>query len=164
MASAEIRDRIEFAGHRNIIGLHFNTLELTTESEISKKADCIIGVASSKSCSTLFPDVRTHLRLGLKVLFNLRVRDLSFSFAGRGDKKLELADEKELVLRKSTFVSVRTCAIECTAAAIDIPRPIIRSLKNPAVRGVLEIRCIPSVSAHSDIPPTEKSRAVSDLS
>ncbi|MEM2324735.1 MAG: DUF371 domain-containing protein, partial [Archaeoglobaceae archaeon] len=38
-------------GHSNITAKHRTTFEITKDQEISKRADCVIGVKASKSIS-----------------------------------------------------------------------------------------------------------------
>ncbi|MEM2818033.1 MAG: DUF371 domain-containing protein, partial [Archaeoglobaceae archaeon] len=40
-------------GHPNISAKHRTTLEVTKDNEISKRADCIIGVNANKSVSEI---------------------------------------------------------------------------------------------------------------
>ena len=40
-------------GHPNIIGTHYNTLELTKDSSLTKEGDCIIGVKADFDFSEL---------------------------------------------------------------------------------------------------------------
>jgi len=132
-------EKIQFRGHRNILGTHRNTLEITKDEEISKRADCIIGVKASKGCSDLDPRLMTHINSGSKLEFEITVQNLSFHFAGFGSPDLELSDPREIVFRKSDFLSPRTLAIGCDAAAVDIPREIIHLLSDPATMGTIQI-------------------------
>ncbi len=147
MSDTEILDQIEFHGHRNILGTHYNTLELTTDREISKRADCIIGVSASKACAGLTPRLKDLIRKENKIRFSLRVGESIFSFEGIGKRDLSLFDEREIVLRRSEFVSSRTGSVRCTAAARDLPREMIRTLQDPETTGILEIRCV-ELSVH----------------
>ncbi len=52
---------------------------------------------------------------------------------------MSLEDAHEMVIRKSEFVSPRTLAIRADAAAKDIPRRMVESLRNPDCRGLLRI-------------------------
>ncbi len=132
-------ETIFFHGHRNILGTHQNTLEITREEEISKRADCIIGVRASKSCSDLDPGLAAHIKSGGKMDFEITVDELKFHFSGFGSRNLDLSDPVEIVFRRSEFLSPRTLAISCDAAAADLPRDFIGSLKNPETVGKLEI-------------------------
>ena len=130
---------LRFNGHQNILGTHYNTLELTSDGEISRRADCIIGVNSDKACFQLGANLKKHIREGGGLKFELRVNKELFTFFGRGSKGLTLEDPKEIVFRKSHFESSRTAAISCSAAAIDIPKHLIKLLKQPSQEGTLAI-------------------------
>ena len=136
---SQIVEILTFQGHENIRGYHRNTLELTMDSEISRRADCIIGVNSDKACAQLSSGLKNQIMEGLALCFELKVNDETFKFFGRGSKDLTLEDAREIVLRKSDFASPRTAAIKCTSAAIDIPRHMIQMLKNPLQQGSLSI-------------------------
>ena len=85
-------ETIEFFGHPNILGTHYNTIEVTKVGEISKRADCIVGVNASKACSDLSPALRKHIQAGGHLAFEIRVGDTSFTFKGKGRSELELSD------------------------------------------------------------------------
>ncbi len=88
--------------------------------------------------------------------FVIRVEDLEFGFQGFGSENLPLTDETEIVLRKSEFISPRTLAIQCDAAAIDVPREMVNLLKDPGTIGSLEIKVIEALGlSEREIPPIE---------
>jgi len=130
---------ITFNGHENILGTHYNTLEVTKENDISKRADCIIGVSSTAGCADINSELASHIKQNGKMAFVIRVEELDFSFLGFGSKSLHLSDPHEIVLRKSDYASSRTLAIRCTAAAVDLPREMILRLQDPDSKGELEI-------------------------
>ncbi|HYB03873.1 MAG TPA: DUF371 domain-containing protein [Nitrososphaerales archaeon] len=135
---------IQFRGHENILGTHRNTLEITKEAEISKRADCIIGVRATKSCADLDSRLVNHIRSNGRLEFEIAVKDVKFNFSGFGSENLPVSDTREIVLRKSDFFSPRTLAIHCDAAAIDLPREIVQLLKNPEAVGTMEIFAVES--------------------
>jgi len=63
-----------------------------------------------------------------RILVELNVSGMVERIAGRGSHLLTLADEKDLVIRKSTYVSNRTLMINADKAASDLPRQFIRRL------------------------------------
>lgn len=138
MATANLEE-IVFRGHKNILGTHYNTLEITMDEEISKRADCIIGVRANKACWQLGSKSKTLIQKSGLIDFELIVQGETFNFAGRGHEGLELTDAHELVLRKSSYISPRTAALCCSAAAYDIPRQMIRLLQNPDTIGILRM-------------------------
>jgi uncharacterized protein len=133
-------DEISFNGHTNISGRHKNTIEVTKDADISKRADCILGVNATKSCIDLSERLKDWIHSGLWLQFEIKVNGQSFLFEGQGNSRLDLSDRKELVLRRSDYLSSRTAAINCTHSACDIPRAMVSSLKNPKAEGRLIIR------------------------
>lgn len=109
------------------------------DEDISKRADCILGVRASHACRDLAPEMKEHIFAGKPLLFEIKVQELRFNFLGRGAKDLELSDPREMVFRKSNFSSPRTVAVFCNAAAIDVPREIVRRLQDPRVVGSMKI-------------------------
>jgi uncharacterized protein len=146
-------ETIQFQGHENILGTHRNTLEITKEPEISKRANCIIGVLANKSCADLDSRLVNHIRSNGRLEFEITVKNVKFLFSGFGSENLPLSDEKEIVLRKSDFFSPRTLAIHCDAAAIDLPRELVGLLKNPEIVGTIEILAVetPDLTASTTV-------------
>ena len=136
-----IKDSIRAKGHPNITGRHETTIEITRDAEISIRADCIIGVMADKAVKHISPELKKHLLAGGKIEAVISVGGSDFSFKARGCPKLILSSDKEIVFRKSTYVDERTIAIEATAAAKDIPRPMIEMLKK-GKDVLLEIRAL----------------------
>lgn len=145
-------ETVEFHGHPNILGTHYNTIEVTRVDEISRRADCIVGVRASKACSDLSSSLRRHIQAGGDLAFEIKVVDTSFAFVGRGRRELGLTDKHELVLRRSDFVSDRTAAVSCDAAAIDLPRKMIELLQDRRARGALTISALDSSRNPDDTP------------
>jgi uncharacterized protein len=145
-------ETIFFRGHQNVLATHENTLEITREEEISKRADCILGVSASKACSDLDAKLKAHIKSEGQLRFEIIVGSFRYNFSGRGSKLLELTDHKEIVLRRSDFASARTAAVRCDAAAIDVPREIVSSLQNQSCAGWLKISAIQRKEKENEIP------------
>ncbi|MDA4129784.1 MAG: DUF371 domain-containing protein [Thaumarchaeota archaeon] len=144
---------IHFKGHRNVLCTHRNTVEITKDECISKRADCILGVEASCGCRDLHPDLKAHIKAGGSLRFEIRVKNFVFIFSGKGSPNLELTDPQEIVLRRSDYGSPRTAAILCDSAAIDIPRPMIDFLKNPDTEGEFKISALNEIRLpESEIP------------
>jgi uncharacterized protein len=152
-----LSETIKFRGHENILATHRNTLEITKEPEISRRADCIVGVSSSKSCPDLDPKIVSHIKSGGALAFRITVEDSSCGFLGFGSRELQLSDPKEMVLRRSDFISPRTLAIRCDAAAVDLPRILVSYLQDPDIFGTLEIAAVtgPVSAVLEEIPAIE---------
>ncbi len=135
-----MRFQIKFSGHKNIRSLHPKTIEITKDSHLTPRGDCIIGVNATCGCK----DIPSRLKKKLKdpnstIKFSIDVNDYSFKFSGKGHKNLLLTHSADIVIRKSNFVCPRTLAVNCNKASDSIPRKIIQLLQDPKAKGVLTI-------------------------
>ena len=53
-----VKEAIGFRGHPMVRSLHPTTIEVTTESHLTEKGDCIIGVGATKGCLQLSEEVK----------------------------------------------------------------------------------------------------------
>lgn len=132
--------QIKFSGHKNIRSLHKRTIEITKDSHLTPRGDCIVGVNASYGCK----DIPTELKKKLKnpnsrINFSITVNGHSFKFSGRGHKDLLLSHSEDIVIRKSNFVCPRTLAVGCDKASDSIPRKLVNLLQDPKTKGVLTI-------------------------
>ena len=127
----KINEEIYAYGHENVLGIHDTTIEITKNSYLTPKGDCIVGVNATKACCDLKHDVKKRLKSGSRFVITLRVDHLNDTFEGYGSEKLLLLDEEDIVFRKSTFVCDRTVLINCSKAARDINRDLIERLTIP---------------------------------
>ena len=135
-----MRFEIEFFGHENIRSNHSRTIEITKESELSLRGDCIVGVRAKYSCSDLPDELKKKMQDPTSVIeLTLRVGDQEFTVMGRGSSDLILTHEEDIVIRKSNFVCPRTLAINCDKASDLIPRNMVKSLQNPDTKGIFII-------------------------
>jgi hypothetical protein len=130
---------IEFYGHKNIRALHKTTLEITKEEHLTLKGDCIIGVKATASVNDFPGWLKKDIKDGKKLKFTILVNGFEFLFWGYGSPLLNLSDPQELVIRKSDYISSRTAAIRSNASAIDLPREIVKKLKEESTVGKLKI-------------------------
>ena len=135
-----MRFQIKFSGHKNIRSLHPKTIEITKDSHLTPRGDCIIGVNATCGCK----DIPSRLKKKLKdpnstIKFSIDVNDYSFKFSGKGHKNLLLTHSDDIVIRKSNFICPRTLAVNCNKASDSIPRKIIQLLQDPKAKGVLTI-------------------------
>ena len=115
-------------GHPNILGTHKNTFEFTKEENISLKGDCIIGVKADFELEKLE-----------KLIKKLKNRKLLIKIKPENSKiaseeiEAELnptfKDDKELVIRKTNFISDRTLGIKANKAAFELKKDLISYLK-----------------------------------
>jgi len=124
-------DVVSFRGHPNIRATHKTTFEITKETHLTSRGDCIIGVSADKGLADLNQELKQIIRSENSVIFVLLVDELGEYdlVIGRGDPRLELSDEKRIVVRKSTYVSRNTLAVLSSKSAADLKRSLIKNLK-----------------------------------
>ncbi|MEM0017740.1 MAG: DUF371 domain-containing protein [Candidatus Korarchaeum sp.] len=117
-------------GHPNIRATHRTTMQVTKDEEISRRADCIIGVRADKSVMDLSEAAKRHLMEGGEVLVIISVGDHEFRLSAQGSRELKLSHPKDSVIRRSDYVDERTLAIRATASSCDLPREMIKRLRD----------------------------------
>jgi uncharacterized protein len=133
-------DEVEFFGHPMVRSAHPTTIEVTRDSHLTINGDCIIGVRADKGLTDLSAGVREALRTeGSTVTFTVEVPNHSFAFRAFGTSSLTLESEHEMVIRRSVYVCGRTLAVRADAAAKDIPRVLVQTLRSPETKGLLRI-------------------------
>ena len=136
-----MEEEIIFQGHKNILCLHSKTIEITKDSNLTKKGDCIIGVSANKACDDLDNSFKQKLRTSDTVVkIGIIVEPYVFSLAGFGNNNLEIIHKHDIVMRKSNYVDSRTLIVSCDKSAIDIPRNLIKMLTNSEKKGILRIK------------------------
>ena len=118
-------------GHPNIQATHSSTFEITMDSHLTMKGDCIIGIKASHNASHLythFGDAIRHPRT--KILTHLSTEKVTDQIQGFGSPHLTLNSPTSLVWRTSEYVDDRTLAIRCNKAAKDLNRRLIEALQN----------------------------------
>lgn len=122
---------ISFQGHKNLLGTHEKTFEITTEESLTKKGDCIIGTNAEVNYSEEFKELLKQTKeknQEIKIKGIIQIENKKDDFQGVLNPKFNL-NSKELVFRKSNFISERTILIKCNKSAKELNREIINSLK-----------------------------------
>ena len=131
---------INFSGHENIRSLHQKTIEITKDSTLTTRGDCIIGVNASHACADMPPELKEKLRdTNMKITLSFQVNNYKFTVIGTGHPDLILSHQHDIVIRKSDFICPRTLAINCDKASDVIPREMIKELQDPKMKGTLTI-------------------------
>jgi len=136
-------ERVIVYGHENVTARHKTTVEVTKDLEISKGADCIIGVGGDKGISELseeFKGLARNTKARIKAVF--RAGGLEEVITGQGSPGLSFTHGTDMVLRKSDFICPRTLMIRADKACADLDREFVEKLKNRDQKIILEISVI----------------------
>ncbi len=121
-------------GHQNIIGEHRTTVEITTESFLTKRGTCIVGVQANLSLRRLGEEFKTLASsIDTQIILRMRVEDFVEEISGTGSPGLTYSDDVSIVARTSSFECERTVMVNADKAASDLNRQFVEKLKNADV-------------------------------
>ena len=118
-------------GHENISGRHKNTLMFTREDHLTLRGDCIIAVSADTSAASLPESFKEKLRrAGAKLTVTIMCEGITETIKASGSPNLTLTDDKDLVVRKSTFTCPRTLGVSSDKAAADLKPGLTSALSS----------------------------------
>ncbi len=127
-------------GHPSVLSTHPMTLEVTVDTHLTGRGNCIVAVGAECGLGQLPPRLKQALSSDTaRGRLTIKVRDYSFTVLGRGCPGLTFTSSTEIIVRKSGFVSDRTLMIHANKAAIDIPRKMVELLQDPGQTVTVEI-------------------------
>ncbi len=114
-------------GHPNVLATHKATLEVTKDSELTTRGDCIIAVAADFSLERIQEIIRSCKNGKIKLTIEAAgIKEEIIAVANNG-----FCSGHEIVFRKGSFVSERTLGINAGKAASDLSRELVGRLKSP---------------------------------
>ena len=120
-------------GHPNVRAAHRTTLEVTRETHLTPRGDCIVGVASEVGAAGLPGWLREAARdPGARIVMVLCAGGVCDSLVGRGDPGLTLEDPDRIVVRRSTYTDGKTLMVEASKAARHLRRDLVERLRRGA--------------------------------
>jgi len=130
-------------GHQNIQATHGTTFEITKESALTKRGDCIIAVGATKGAADLplrFKEVARSE--GAQMTITIEAGELKEVVRAKGSPRLLFTHPTDLVVRKSNYVCGRTLAIRAGKAASDFSRKLIENIRdsNQKIRITLAVK------------------------
>jgi len=122
-------------GHENVQSTNKTTFEITKETYLTKRGDCIIAVGSDKGVNDLSPRFRKIAQSeGARIKITFEVDGETQVINACGSHHLLFTHPTDLVIRKSDYVCGRTLAIRADKAARDFSRTLVEKLRNPRQR------------------------------
>jgi hypothetical protein len=118
-------------GHPSIIAKHRTTFEITRDSNVTKRGDCILAVRATRGLSDLSAGFRKLcMNNEAKISVALEAEGIKEVIEGTGSSGLTLGHANEIVGRRSAYVSDRTLMVHADKAACDVNRDLINVLKS----------------------------------
>jgi hypothetical protein len=125
-----ITEELFARGHPNVLAKHPTTFEITKESNLTRRGNCVIGVEATKGPNALSRQFRYQCQNSeSRIVVELEAKGILEVIEGRGSPKLTFSHPAEMVGRTSSFVSNRTIMIQADRAARDLDRDFIGALR-----------------------------------
>jgi 16S rRNA (cytidine1402-2'-O)-methyltransferase len=118
-------------GHPNVTATHDKTLELTRDLDVSRRATCVVGVASGH-------DDRALLTLRGRVEVTLECEGARDSFTAKMSPFF--LGDASLVFRRGSGLRARTIAFDTSRTAATLDRALVRKLASSDARLDVTIR------------------------
>jgi hypothetical protein len=123
---------IQASGHPEIRSTHSMTLEITRETHLTKRGDCIVATGASKGCADLSPEfVRLMKNNKTRVTLTIESGERHETITGMGDANLILTHPTDMVARKSNYTCNRTIMVQADKSASDLDREFVKTLRDP---------------------------------
>ena len=68
----KISEKIYAYGHENVLGIHDTTIEITKNTNLTPKGDCILAISATKACIDLKPELKKKIKSRSKFIITLR--------------------------------------------------------------------------------------------
>ena len=128
-----MRFEIRATGHPNIRATHRNTFEITKESHLTPRGDCIVGVNAEIGISEIPQEIKGYLSLQKPVTLTLELPEYGLKEVVRAiGANSSFNHPTDIVVRKSSYVCGRTLAIRADKAAADFSREFVELLRDKA--------------------------------
>lgn len=125
-----MKEVIHARGHPNVMAGHETTLEVTKESHLTPRGDCIIAVSGDRAMPELPEEFKKRLRDDAVVLeITVECNGVRDVVKARGSSQLILTHPTDLVVRKSDFIDGRTLAVKADKSARELDRKLVRELR-----------------------------------
>jgi hypothetical protein len=129
----KITEIVDAYGHENILATHKTTFEITKESTLTKRGDCVIAVGATKGAKDLSSEFKEAMKSEeVHITIAIEANGIREVVKARGSPQLLFTHPTDMVVRRSNYICGRTIAIEANKAARHISRELIEKVQNPS--------------------------------
>jgi hypothetical protein len=119
-------------GHENIQSTHKTTFEITKETSLTKRGDCVIAVGATKGAADLNPRFKEAAKKeSARITITIEAGEVKEVVRARGTPQLLFTHATDLVVRKSGYVCGRTVAVRADKVASDLSRELVEKMRDP---------------------------------
>lgn len=136
----KIIEEFHAQGHRNVLAKHPTTFEITKDSELTRRGDCVIAVNATKGLREMSAEFKKLCRNDqTRIVVELHAAGIIEVIEGKGSPRLVLDHPTEMVGRKSSYTSGRTFMIHADRAACDMDRTLVSVLRFPETKLLVRV-------------------------
>jgi len=118
-------------GHENVQSTHKTTLEITKETTLTKRGDCVIAVGAAKASADLNPRFKEAAKKkSARTTITIEAGEVKEVVRARGSPLLSFTHPTDLVVRRSGYVCGRTVAVRADKAASDLSRKLVEKMRD----------------------------------
>jgi hypothetical protein len=111
------------------------TLEVTKETHLTERGDCIIALAADKGAKDLGPEFKKLAKNEkAKITITIEADGETEVVNAYGHPQLSFTHPTDLVVRKSDYACTRTLAVHADKAAVDLKETLVKKLQDPKQR------------------------------
>jgi len=126
------KEIIRAHGHSNVQSTNKTTFEITRETHLTKRGDCIIALGATKGATNLNQRFKAVARSqDTRITIKIEADREEETVTAWGNPGLLFTHPTDLVVRKSDYVCGRTLAIRADKAACDLSRKLVEKLRDP---------------------------------
>lgn len=130
MRILKVIEEIVAFGHPLIKATHRSTFEVTKESLLTERGDCIIAVRANKAAKDLNENFKNAAKkIEATITIIIEVDDEKEVVKAYGSPCLSFTHPTDIVVRRSGYICGRTIAIRADKAACDLSRSLVDKLR-----------------------------------
>jgi len=123
---------VDARGHENVQSTHGTTFEITKETTLTKRGNCVVAVGATKGAADLNPRFKeTAKRESARITITIEAGKVKEVVKARGSRQLSFTHPTDLVVRRSGYVCGRTVAVRADKAASDLTRKLVEKMRDP---------------------------------
>ena len=125
-------------GHQNILGTHKTTLEFTKDGQLSLQGDCILGINSDFDTEKLKEFIKNSKTGKISIIIQASGKKIKEEITA--ELNPNFCSERDLVIRKTDFISERTFAVKSSKSSFEINRQLINYLQENNKKIIIVIK------------------------
>ncbi|UCE16165.1 MAG: DUF371 domain-containing protein [Candidatus Bathyarchaeota archaeon] len=123
---------VDARGHENVQSTHRATFEVTRETRLTRRGDCVVAVGAMKGAADLNLRFKEAARKdNARITITIEADEVKEVVRAKGNSRLSFTHPMDLVVRRSGYVCGRTVAVGADKAASHFSRKLVEKMRDP---------------------------------